>query len=57
VTPGAASLAETAHREIVPPDVILIHPPSVFDFRERAIVYGPISDGIPSTPVFEMYPI
>ncbi|HEX3070831.1 MAG TPA: cobalamin-dependent protein, partial [Thermoanaerobaculia bacterium] len=37
--------------------MILIHPPSVFDFRERAIVYGPISDVIPSTPVFEMYPV
>ena len=39
------------------PDVILIHPPSVFDFRERAIIYGPVSDVIPSTPVFEMYPV
>lgn len=38
-------------------DVVLIHPPSVFDFRERTIVYGPISDVIPSTPVFEMYPV
>ena len=38
-------------------DVVLIHPPSVFDFRERAILYGPISDVIPSSPVFEMYPI
>ncbi len=36
------------------PDVVLIHPPSVFDFRERAIFYGPISDVIPSSPVFEM---
>ena len=39
------------------PEVVLIHPPSVFDFRERAIFYGPISDVIPSSPVFEMYPI
>lgn len=39
------------------PDVVLIHPPSVFDFRERAIFYGPVSDVIPSSPVFEMYPI
>jgi B12-binding domain/radical SAM domain protein len=38
-------------------DVVLIHPPSVLDFRERAIFYGPISDVIPSSPVFEMYPI
>jgi len=47
----------TIHREHVHSDVVLIHPPSVFDFRERAIVYGPISDVIPSTPVFEMYPV
>ncbi|MDE3128770.1 MAG: cobalamin-dependent protein, partial [Gemmatimonadota bacterium] len=39
------------------PDVVLIHPPSIFDFRERTIFYGPISDVIPSSPVFEMYPI
>lgn len=38
-------------------DLVLIHAPSVFDFRERAISYGPISDVIPSTPVFEMYPV
>lgn len=39
------------------PDVVLIHPPSVFDFRDRAIFYGPLSDVIPSSPMFEMYPI
>ena len=39
------------------PEVVLIHPPSVFDFRERTIFYGPISDVIPSSPVFEMYPV
>jgi len=39
------------------PDLILLHAPSNYDFRERAIMYGPISDVIPSTPVFEMYPI
>ena len=38
-------------------DVVLIHPPSVFDFRERPIFYGPISDVIPSSPLFEMYPV
>ena len=38
-------------------DLILLHAPSNYDFRERAIMYGPISDVIPSTPVFEMYPI
>ncbi|MGZ5492558.1 MAG: cobalamin-dependent protein, partial [Thermoanaerobaculia bacterium] len=39
------------------PDVVLIHPPSVYDFRERSISFGPISDVIPSSPVFEMYPV
>jgi B12-binding domain/radical SAM domain protein len=39
------------------PDIVLIHPPSVYDFRQRTIFYGPISDVIPSSPVFEMYPI
>ncbi|MEE8372303.1 MAG: TIGR04190 family B12-binding domain/radical SAM domain protein [Dehalococcoidia bacterium] len=39
------------------PDLILLHAPSNYDFRERAIMYGPISDVIPSSPVFEMYPI
>jgi len=38
-------------------DLILLHPPSIFDFRERPILWGPINDLIPSTPVFEMYPI
>jgi len=39
------------------PDLILLHAPGNYDFREHAIMYGPISDVIPSTPVFEMYPI
>jgi B12-binding domain/radical SAM domain protein len=39
------------------PDVILLHAPSVYDFRQEAIVYGPVSDLIPSTPIFEMYPV
>ncbi|MEW6380048.1 MAG: TIGR04190 family B12-binding domain/radical SAM domain protein [bacterium] len=38
-------------------DLILLHPPTVYDFREKAILFGPISDLVPSTPVFEMYPI
>jgi len=39
------------------PDLILLHPPSVIDFRKRTLLLGPVSDLIPSTPVFEMYPI
>ncbi|MCK5547611.1 MAG: cobalamin-dependent protein, partial [Thermoplasmata archaeon] len=38
-------------------DLILLHPPTVYDFRKRSIMYGPISDLIPSTPVLEMYPV
>lgn len=38
-------------------DLILLHPPAVYDFRENPMFFGPISDVIPSTPVFEMYPI
>lgn len=38
-------------------DLLLLHAPSVYDFRERPAMYGPISDLIPSTPIFEMYPL
>ena len=39
------------------PDLVLLHPPSVIDFRKKTLLMGPVSDLIPSTPVFEMYPI
>jgi B12-binding domain/radical SAM domain protein len=39
------------------PDLIFLHAPSVYDFREKSIVYGPVSDLVPSTPIFEMYPV
>jgi B12-binding domain/radical SAM domain protein len=38
-------------------DLVLVHAPSVYDFRKRSLLYGPVSDLIPATPVFEMYPI
>ena len=38
-------------------DLLLLHAPSVYDFRKKAVMWGPVSDVIPSTPVFEMYPI
>ena len=38
-------------------DLILLHAPSVYDFRKKSILYGPVSDVIPSTQIFEMYPI
>jgi len=39
------------------PDVIFLHAPSVYDFRKKPIFYGPVSDVVPSSPVFEMYPM
>lgn len=39
------------------PDLLLLHPPSVYDFRKEAVIWGPVSDVIPATPVFEIYPI
>ncbi len=38
-------------------DFVLLHAPSVYDFRERSIMFGPVSDMVPSTPIFEMYPL
>ena len=38
-------------------DLILIHPPSVFRFRESPTFFGPVSDVVPSSSVFEIYPI
>ena len=38
-------------------DLVLLHPPSVYDFRQKTILYGPVSDLIPPSPVFELYPI
>src|SRR5271165_246469 len=39
-----------------PVDLLLLHAPSVYDFRKLSIFYGPVSDLIPSSTVFEMYP-
>jgi B12-binding domain/radical SAM domain protein len=38
-------------------DLVLLHAPSVYDFRKKAILYGPVADLIPSSSMFEMYPI
>jgi len=38
-------------------DLILLHPPTIYDFRKKNILFGPIADVIPSTPIFEMYPL
>lgn len=39
------------------PDLILLHPPSIYDFRQKTILYGPVSDLVPPSPAFELYPI
>ncbi|MBI4650917.1 TIGR04190 family B12-binding domain/radical SAM domain protein [Candidatus Desantisbacteria bacterium] len=38
-------------------DLLLLHAPSVYDFRKLSLLFGPMSDVIPSTPIFEMYPV
>lgn len=38
-------------------DLVLLHAPSVYDFRESSIMFGPVSDMVPSSPIFEMYPL
>ncbi len=44
-------------KNIIKTDLILLHAPSVYDFRKKSIMFGPVSDLVPSTPIFEMYPI
>jgi len=38
-------------------DLIFLHAPSVYDFRKRTTLFGPIGDVIPSSAIFEMYPV
>ena len=38
-------------------DLVLLHPPTVYDFRKEMLFTGPISDVVPSSPIFEMFPI
>ncbi len=38
-------------------DLILLHPPAVYDFRTRPAFLGPLADAVPSTTMFEMYPV
>lgn len=39
------------------PALIFLHAPSVYDFRKTTNLRGPVSDLVPSSSVFEMYPI
>lgn len=38
-------------------DLVFLHAPSVYDFRKDTIMFGPISDVVPSSATFEMYPV
>ncbi|HAD04099.1 MAG: B12-binding domain/radical SAM domain protein [Desulfuromonadales bacterium GWD2_61_12] len=38
-------------------DLVLLHPPSIFDFREAPVFSGPVSDVVPSSSIFEIYPV
>lgn len=38
-------------------DVVLLHAPSVYDYRRDPALFGPISDVIPSGSTFDMYPL
>jgi radical SAM superfamily enzyme YgiQ (UPF0313 family) len=38
-------------------DLVLLHPPAIFDFRTKPAFLGPLADAVPSTAMFEMYPV
>jgi B12-binding domain/radical SAM domain protein len=38
-------------------DLVLLHAPAVYDFRTRPAFLGPLADAVPSTAMFEMYPV
>jgi B12-binding domain/radical SAM domain protein len=44
-------------RDVFKTDLVLLHAPSVYDFRSRVVMHGPIADAVPSTNEFEMYPV
>ena len=43
--------------DVVKTDLTLLHAPSVYDFRKKTLMLGPIADAVPSTDEFEMYPV
>lgn len=38
-------------------ELILLHPPISYKFRELQILHGPSNVAVPSSPIFENYPI
>jgi len=39
------------------PDLVLLHPPVSYRDDVRYRVYGPVAESVPTSPLFEMYPI
>ncbi len=44
-------------QDVMRTDLTLLHAPSVYDFRKRTLMMGPVADAVPSTDEFEMYPV
>ncbi|MBO0824945.1 MAG: TIGR04190 family B12-binding domain/radical SAM domain protein, partial [Actinobacteria bacterium] len=44
-------------KDVFRTDLVLLHAPSVYDFRTEVVMHGPIADAVPSTNEFEMYPV
>ena len=38
-------------------DLIILHAPSVYDFRTRPSFFGPVADLVPATPIFDIFPL
>ena len=38
-------------------DLIILHAPSVYDFRTHPSFFGPVADLVPATPIFDIYPL
>lgn len=53
----AAAAVQAASARVFGLDLVLLHAPSVWDFRNEVILPGPLADVIPSTTQFEMYPV
>jgi B12-binding domain/radical SAM domain protein len=43
--------------ETTRPDLVLMHPPAVFDFRERPLNHWMLSKAVDTNPVFEYFPV
>ncbi|MEJ2287221.1 MAG: TIGR04190 family B12-binding domain/radical SAM domain protein [Deinococcales bacterium] len=51
------SLATRGLRAAFATDLVLLHAPSIYDFRTEILLQGPFADVVPSTGQFEMYPV